>query len=75
PLQVIDGDTGFLLPPDDHEGFAQKIVEIIEDDDLGNKLGQKAKEHVRNNFLVTRLMLEWIQQIKAILRSTKVGAI
>ncbi|MBS3814315.1 glycosyltransferase [Candidatus Bipolaricaulota bacterium] len=75
PLQVIDGETGFLLPPDDHEGFARKIVEIIEDDDLGNELGQKGKEHVRNNFLVTRLMLEWIQQIKAILRSTKVGTI
>lgn len=75
PLQVIDGETGFLLAPEDYEGFARKIVKIIEDDDIRDKLGQKGKEHVRNNFLVTRLMLEWIQQIKAILRSTKVGAI
>lgn len=75
PLQVIDGETGFLLAPEDYEGFARKIVEIIEDEGLGHELGQKGKEHVKNNFLVTRLMLEWIQQIKAILRSTKVGAI
>lgn len=75
PLQVIDGETGFLLAPEDYEGFARKIVEIIEDEGLGHELGQKGKEHVKNNFLVTRLMLEWIQQIKAILRSTKVGTI
>ncbi len=75
PLQVIDGETGYLCSPQDYDDFAQKIVDLIENPDLGRQLGQKGKEHVKNNFLVTRLMLEWIQQIKAILRSTKVGTI
>ncbi len=75
PLQIKDGETGFLRDPDDHEGFAQQIVKIIEDGDLAFNLGQKAKEHVRNNFLITRVMLDWIQQIKTILRSTKVGSL
>ncbi|MFB6215589.1 MAG: glycosyltransferase, partial [Candidatus Aenigmatarchaeota archaeon] len=75
PLQVIDGETGYLCEPKDYEDFAEKIVKIIEDGSLGKKLGRNGKNHVHNNFLITRLMLEWIQQIKATLRSTKVGAI
>lgn len=75
PLQVIDEETGFLCDPDDYDCFARRIIEIMEDEALGEEIGQNGKEHVKNNFLITRLMLEWIQQIKAILRSTKVGGI
>ena len=75
PLQVIDGETGYLCEPTDYDDFAEKIVKIIEDQCLGKELGQNGKHHVQNNFLITRLMLEWIQQVKSILRSTKVGAI
>lgn len=75
PLQVIDEETGFLCDPEDYDCFAKRIVRIMEDDSLKNEIGQNGKEHVKNNFLITRLMLEWIQQIKAILRSTKVGGI
>ncbi|MFP3953887.1 MAG: glycosyltransferase [Candidatus Acetothermia bacterium] len=73
PLQIKDGETGFLEDPEDYEGFARRIVEILEDDALAAKVGEKAKEHVRNNFLITRVMLDWIQQIKTVIRSTRVG--
>ncbi len=75
PLQVIDEETGFLCEPEDYDCFAKRIVRLMEDDSLKKEIGQNGKEHVKNNFLITRLMLEWIQQIKAILRSTKVGGI
>jgi trehalose synthase len=75
PLQVIDEETGFLCDPEDYDCFAERVVQLMEDDSLKNEIGQNGKEHVKNNFLITRLMLEWIQQIKAILRSTKVGGI
>ncbi|MFW6071430.1 MAG: glycosyltransferase [Candidatus Bipolaricaulota bacterium] len=75
PLQVIDEETGFLCDPEDYDCFAKRIIEILENKDLKEEIGRNGKEHVKNNFLITRLMLEWIQQIKAILRSTKVGGI
>jgi len=75
PLQVIDEETGFLCDPEDYDCFAKRIVQVMEDESLKNEIGENGKEHVKNNFLITRLMLEWIQQIKAILRSTKVGGI
>ena len=37
---VIQGETGFLLKPTDVEGFAQKIVELLEDSELSRRLGQ-----------------------------------
>ncbi len=75
PLQVIDGETGYLCQPEDYGEFAKRAVELIQDRSLAVELGQNGKEHVKHNFLITRLMLEWIQQMKAILRETKVGAI
>ncbi|MBS3765162.1 glycosyltransferase [Candidatus Bipolaricaulota bacterium] len=75
PLQVIDEETGFLCDPEDYNCFARRVIELIEDETLREEIGQNGREHVKNNFLITRLMLEWIQQIKAILRSTKVGGI
>jgi trehalose synthase len=75
PLQVIDGETGYLCQPEDYGEFAQRVVELIQDRHLAKELGQNGKEHVKHNFLITRLMLEWIQQMKEILRETKVGTI
>ncbi len=41
---VIDGVTGFLVPERDIEGFAKKIIEIIDDDELLLKIGKQARD-------------------------------
>ncbi|MCH8090386.1 MAG: glycosyltransferase [Chloroflexi bacterium] len=51
-LQVIDGETGFLI--DTTEECAEKVVMLLKDPALSVKLGERAKEHVRKNFLITR---------------------
>jgi len=63
PLQVIDGETGFLVEPEDKEGFAKKIVEILRAGKGAGDLGAKAREHVRRNFLVTRLLQDYLSLI------------
>jgi trehalose synthase len=60
PTQMIDGRTGFLLDPLDFDGFAEKIVQLMQDQDLRSRLGKQAREHVRENFLVTRHLLDYI---------------
>ncbi|MFB6075866.1 MAG: glycosyltransferase [Candidatus Aenigmatarchaeota archaeon] len=52
PLQIKDGETGYLVNTKDE--CAEKILKIIRDDELKKKLGENAKEHVRQNFLITR---------------------
>lgn len=61
PLQITDEKNGFLLDPDDTEGFAGKIVELLRNPDMGRQMGKKGKEIVRKKFLITRLALDYLE--------------
>jgi trehalose synthase len=60
PLQVIDGENGFLHSPHDLKGFSDSIIKLLKDDELRATMGKAGKEHVTRNFLITRLMLDWL---------------
>lgn len=56
PLQIEDGVSGYLLEPDDVEGFVEKAIFLLRNPDMRSAMGTKGKEHVRNNFLLTALI-------------------
>jgi trehalose synthase len=60
PLQVIDGVTGFLHDPKDLNGFSKSIVKLLKNEKLRNFLGKNGQDHIKKNFLVTRLISDWI---------------
>jgi trehalose synthase len=60
PTQMVDGKTGFLVEPLDYDGFAEKIALLMRDEALRKQLGDQAKEHVRNNFLITCHLLNYL---------------
>ena len=59
PLQVEDGETGFLVSTP--EDCADRSLRILREPDLGKQLGRSGKEHVRRNFLSTRELEDWLQ--------------
>ena len=59
PLQIEDGKTGFLVST--VEQCAARALEILEDPQLGKDLGRTGKEHVRKNFLMPRLLRDWLK--------------
>jgi len=63
PLQIEDGETGFLLDPTDTEGFAWRVRQILENPELGERLGRAGKEHVRKHFLITRLLSDYLDML------------
>ena len=67
PLQIIDGENGFLFEPKDNNGFAQKIVELITKPELARKIGKNGRETVRQNFLVTRILKDYLDLFNEIL--------
>jgi len=67
PLQVIDGETGFLCEPGDENAFAERIVQLMKDKKLAKKLGQNGKEHIRAKFLITRLLSNYLDLIRSVL--------
>ena len=66
-LQIKDGETGFLLEPDDTDNFAKKVIEIIKDKELAIELGRNGKEHIRKNFLITRLIIQHLDLLNEVL--------
>ena len=68
PLQIIDGETGFLVNPDDIKGCADKVIKFLKNPSLSKEIGKKAKEHVRKNFLITRLLLDHLDLLTDVLK-------
>jgi trehalose synthase len=67
PLQISDGLNGFLHDPDDFKGFSNSIVKLLKDDKLRVAMGKAGKAHVEKNFLLTRLMIDWLDLMNSIL--------
>ena len=56
--QINDGENGFLV--DSIEEAAERIVQLIKDEDLRQRLGKNARETVRENFLMIRLLEQYL---------------
>lgn len=50
PEVVVDKETGYLVPEGAVQEMAEKIIFLLENKDIAMKMGQKGKNHVRNNF-------------------------
>ncbi len=58
PLQIIHGVTGFLVYS--IEGAAFRIRQLLNDPEMGRSIGTAGREYVRNNFLITRQMRDYL---------------
>jgi trehalose synthase len=56
--QIHDGENGFLV--DGVDKTAERIVQLLRDPDLRRRLGTRARETVRENFLMSRLLEDWL---------------
>ncbi|MCB2188760.1 MAG: glycosyltransferase [Deltaproteobacteria bacterium] len=64
-LQVVDKHTGFLV--NTPEGAALRVRYLMENHELRLTMGRKAREFVRENFLITRHLREYLTVITALL--------
>jgi trehalose synthase len=59
PLQIKDGVSGFLV--ESPEQTAECCIKVMNDPELGKRLGRAGKEHVRSHFLMPRLLRDWLR--------------
>jgi trehalose synthase len=57
-LQLQDYNTGFLVHSP--EGCAFRIRYLLHRPDMANRMGQLAREFVRNHFLITRNIRDYL---------------
>jgi trehalose synthase len=56
--QIDDGVNGFLVSS--IEETAKRIVQLVDDKELRDEMGHKARETVRKNFLLTRYLEQYL---------------
>lgn len=68
-LQVVNHYTGFLV--NTPEGAAHRIRFLLHHSDRMEKMGKAAKEYVRENFLLTRHLRDYLILILCLIRNTR----
>jgi glycosyltransferase involved in cell wall biosynthesis len=47
---VEEGETGFLVPPMNHQAIADRVTKLLKDDDLRRKMGSAGQKRVQDKF-------------------------
>ncbi len=58
--QIQDGETGWLVDPHAPEECARACIEILGDPPAARQRALRGKEYVRRNFLMPRLLRDWL---------------
>jgi trehalose synthase len=66
-LQIRDGETGFLVS--DVSSCADRVVTLMEDPALARKIGDAGRESVRSNYLMPRLLRDYLRLILTLVDS------
>ena len=59
PLQLIDGVTGYLVSTTDE--CAGRVIELMRDPALADRMGEAGREFVREHFLITRYLRDYLR--------------
>jgi len=65
---IVDGETGFLVPPEQPEAIAQRVVELLRDPELGRRMGAAGQARVQAHFTVQRYAARMTEVFEAAAR-------
>jgi glycosyltransferase involved in cell wall biosynthesis len=53
---VVEGETGFLVPPGDEAALAERLLRLLRDPALRRRLGAAARERVQREFSIAAMV-------------------
>lgn len=65
--QIIDGETGYLVPFGDLEGFSSRIGQLLDDPGRAARMGQAGRAFVLERFGEDRVAQEWRRLIEEVM--------
>ncbi len=66
--QIDDGVSGFLV--NNPQECGDRILQLVQADDLRHRMGQAARERVREKFLLPRLARDYLAAVRSLLPDT-----
>jgi trehalose synthase len=67
--QVVDGESGVLVEPDDLDGFADAVLGLLKDPARAEWMGHNARERVRGAFLGARHLEQYVDLFEGVVDS------
>jgi len=58
---VVDGETGFLVPPENPDALAAKIEYLLDNPDVARRMGEAGEARLRGEFSITRMVEDTIK--------------
>jgi L-malate glycosyltransferase len=65
---MVDGESGFLVHPKNHEEYAGKIIRIMKNSEFAKQLGKKAGAYVEEKFDIEKIAEENITFYESLIR-------
>ncbi len=62
PELVLDGETGYLVPPGQPQAWAERVSRLLQDPQTACKMGENGRRHLEANFTLPR-MVATIQEV------------
>ena len=69
PEQVINNETGFLVNSQDVPTWADRVITLLKDKKLAKNMGKKAKKHIKEKFLITRHLDDYLSLLIEVLNN------
>jgi glycosyltransferase involved in cell wall biosynthesis len=66
PLLIDNEKTGFVIPRGDEQKFADRVSQLLSDDDLCMRMGLAAREKAEREFALERLISETLESYRAL---------
>ncbi len=67
---VVNGETGFLVPPHDPVQIAAAVTQLIQNPALRQAMGQQGRTRVARDFSLSRMVQETVNVYRAVLHKT-----
>jgi len=73
PLQIEDGENGYLVEPEDVGATADRVTRLLEAEPLRRRLGEGGRETVRERFLTPRLVEDYLALLRDVAAGDRAG--
>jgi glycosyltransferase involved in cell wall biosynthesis len=68
PELVVDGQTGYLVPPRDPASFAARVVELLRNPSLRSSMGEAGYKRIRESFRIDDVAERYLDVYDGLLR-------
>ena len=72
--QIVNGENGVLVEPEDLEGFGRSAADLLGDPERARELGDAARERVRDRFLGSRTLEQYLELTRTLIAGDRPAA-